>query len=305
MTTNIVEPFVSNLGPSSNNKRPFLRLGFCLLVASLTATGCTAVKGYPKRSDNPKTELAQLERYHSATLLNDYNSKASEEERRRFRDEIVFGRLRAIDLHYDTFRRALAGQNVALNLGTDLAVLGLNATGTLVPAASTKAILAAISGGLVGAKGTIDKDVFYDKTMPALFAKMDSLRKDRLVIIRTGLTNNSLQYSLLQALGDLDAYFLAGTIPGALVGITETAGAIAQKADDALKKLVSVQYTVSPIRDRVRAWLDASPEQNVPALRTWLRNRTPPVTVSPATWISDPATKDEVINNAIQQLTIP
>jgi hypothetical protein len=147
-----------------------------------------------------------------------------------------------MDISFNAFQEALYKEGVDYGIATDWAVLALDAAGTLVGGAGTKAALAATSGGLTGAKAAFDKNVYFDKTIPAVLAKMVATRKEILVKLRGGLTRTTEEYSLTQALVDLEDYYYAGTIPGAIIGIAETAGAEAEKADRDLKNLLSAEF---------------------------------------------------------------
>jgi hypothetical protein len=74
--------------------------------------------------------------------------------------------------------------------------------------------------------------------MPTLLATMVAQRKVALVRIHEGLTHAIDAYPLTLALNDLDRYYQAGTIPGALSAIADTAGATATKAEAHLERLV-------------------------------------------------------------------
>jgi hypothetical protein len=70
-------------------------------------------------------------------------------------------------------------------------------------------------------------------------AQMMAQRKAVLVRIRDGLMNKSdEQYPLAQGLADLEEYYYAGTIPGAITGVVKTAGAESQRNDRLLETLV-------------------------------------------------------------------
>src|SRR5262249_46089227 len=144
-------------------------------------------------------------------------------------------------------------------LATDLIVLGLNAAGAVVGGAEAKSALAAASGGIVGAKGAVDKDLFYQKTLPALIAQMSAQRKVVLVDIRRGLTLDVDQYPLQQALVDLENYYAAGTIPGAINAIVQDAGATSQTAQLELRRdaaFVQNQANAASILARVEGLTD-------------------------------------------------
>lgn len=127
-------------------------------------------------------------------------------------------------------------------------MLGLNAAGAL--AGGSANALAAASAGLVGGKAAFDKNVFFDKILPTLLANMVANRKEVLVTIRQGLSRDVKDYPLMLALNHLDTYYSAGTIPGTLTEIVETAGATAEKADADLKALLVVTAAPPALQKR-------------------------------------------------------
>jgi hypothetical protein len=159
----------------------------------------------------------------------------------------VNARVRAIDLQFNAFQQDLSRQGVGVGIATDWVGLALNAAGALVSSAAnvagtlvsgTAQALSATAAGLGGVGTSIDQKVFFDTTMPTLLATMVAQRKGVLVRIRAGLTHAIDAYPLTLALNDLDRYYQAGTIPGALSAIADTAGATATKAEAHLERLV-------------------------------------------------------------------
>lgn len=219
--------------------------GFVLLLA-IAATGfinigCESLRGYPKQVVDEKAELKRLRHYFTDDVLQNYQDKAkmSQDEGRDYRDEVVAGRLRAIDLQFETFEKNINQEGNLTQIGTDWAILGLSGAGTIVGGATSKAILAAISGGLTGAKLSVDKTLYYQKTMPTLLAQMEASRADQLLMIRTGLQKQLISdYPLSMALVDLDRYYKDGTLPGAIIAINSAAGAKNEAAKAGIKKLV-------------------------------------------------------------------
>jgi hypothetical protein len=212
------------------------------------AGGCHTFDGYPARHDNLQRQLAQLDRYHADDVLIEfYHTRAGDpDSQRAWRDEVVLGRVRAIDLHYAAFVQETIGSRIAGSAATDIAVLGLSAAGTLVPSASSKAILAAVAGGLVGTRGVIDKQVFYEQTLPVLLHTMDAQRKAQLVKIRAGLASGPAEYPLLAALADVEDYYRAGTVPAAIIAINHAAAGQAEIAEADLKRICDAQRAAAP-----------------------------------------------------------
>jgi hypothetical protein len=153
---------------------------------------------------------------------------------RQYRDIVVYRQLEAIDLRYYEFEAALTSTYNTLDVAADLAVLVLSGFGATTGRAATKAALAAASAGIVGAKTVVQTDVFYQKTLPALIVQMRASRQAALATIKSGLATDVSKYSIDQALDDVKAYYVAGTLPSAISQVTAQAGAT---LDAANKKL--------------------------------------------------------------------
>ncbi len=214
-------------------------VGVLLFVAALVA-GCASIKGYP--DDLPSSlalaELKHLEHYFKDDVFLEFKNADGEAKKKEYRDEVVNGRLRAIDIAFMIFEKSINTEHNAVQLGTDVTVLGLTETAAVIGSASTKSILSAISGGLTGAKLAADKALFYEKTMPALLQQMEAARDAQLVEIRERLGESTEVYPLAQALNDVDMYFKVGTVPGALIAISNQSGTTTADAKGKMADLV-------------------------------------------------------------------
>ncbi len=228
------------------------QIPFVIVLLYLLLSGCATITGYPDRSENVEGELKQLEKYIKPEIIETYENEKDLTNKRILRNEIVNARIRAIDIHFNSFQQRLYGEGIGSNIATDWAVVGLSAAGAVVSSLGTSQILSAISGGITGAKSSFDKNAFFDRTMPAILTQMIALRKSALVKIRSGLTKGADEYPLNQALTDVEEYFTAGTMPGAIIGIAEEAGATAKEADNELKILLSprTEESVAPERQQ-------------------------------------------------------
>ncbi len=240
----------------------------CILIYM---SGCVSMAGYPERSGDVGAQLKQLDLYHDPNVFTKYDNLKNEQERRMWRDDVVFGRIRAIKLHFQVFQKTLNAERTNLNISSDFTVIGLNTAGTLIPSAATKTVLATLSGGLIGAKGSIEKNLYYEQTIPVLFSKMESMQKERLVTIQNGLRLDTTEYSLQQALVDVENYYMAGTIPGAIMGIAQTSGAESEKADDDLKSILRGKYEKDEAGDVLRTFYQTN-SKNKAKLEEWIAN---------------------------------
>ena len=208
----------------------FKRLLVLLAIAGMLS-GCAALKVYPERSNDLSKDLDALSRYFDPEVI------TKGEKTRAWRDEVVNAQIRAIDLQFTSFEQSLAMETAGLNTAVDLAVIGLGAATGVVGGAGIKAILGVVAGGLTGAKGVIDKDIFYSKTLPVLLTQMEAQRKVQLVKIREGLKLDAKTYPLGEALIDVEDYYKSGSIPAALQKIAEQSGAAGQEATERLQQL--------------------------------------------------------------------
>jgi PBP1b-binding outer membrane lipoprotein LpoB len=208
-----------------------------VLCVMLLLSGCATMASAPKRSGDVNAELKALKPYFSADVIATYNGKG--DGQKKYRDEVVFARIRAIDLNYTQFINDISREDKGMNIGTDTAVLLLDAAGALSKISSTQAIFAQSSGVLTGVKASIDKNAYYDKTLYALISQMQASRQAALFTLYNGLETGVDQYPLLKALIDVESYYQAGTILGAVTAITKSSGeqkAIADKEIIEIKK---------------------------------------------------------------------
>lgn len=275
-------------------------LRLVILVLLLVLPGCNAASGFPKRTHDLERELEPHKAAFTEDVLAGFDAASTQgpEAARRYRDRIAHTRLRAIDIHYAIFIREVTGGRIAFNTSTDLAVIGLSAAGAITGASSTKSILAAISGGIVGARGVIDKEVFYERTLPVIIQAMEAGRKAERVRILEGLSAEPSAYTMGQALADIENYYHAGTFVYALNRILDTTGAESKRSDQKIDEIYQVRYNpvVRADRDVLRDWLDSQrttidlARARRDALAQWLStNGLNPGNLDIATWIETAA----------------
>jgi hypothetical protein len=206
-----------------------------LVISISILGGCSAFSGYPTDFQNTDAVIAADEPYLSAEVrtIEDNPSDAARNglTQQQYRDAVVYRRLEVIDINYYDFESKLTTAYNLLDVGADLTALILNGLGATTGVATTKAALAAASAGVIGAKGAINTDIFYQKTLPALITQMRANRQTVLVTIKTGLQSAVAKYSLDAALMDVSNYYVAGTLPSAVAQVTAQAGTSLQKAN--------------------------------------------------------------------------
>jgi hypothetical protein len=218
--------------------RPIVHLAMSVLCIAMVA-GCASIQGYPDDPENSAFALRRLAAYFDGTREQDYlNARADPRTApatvTKLRNEIVYARMRAYDVAFAEFERELYGGANSVALGSDFAALVLAGLTATTGNAATKSALGAASIGILGAKTAISKDLFYERTIPALLAQMEANRLKIRVVIVKALKLDDAEYSLMQAYGDLDAYKSAGSIPGAINAINLDAGEAKAAAVEAI-----------------------------------------------------------------------
>jgi len=251
---------------------------------SILLAGCAAFSGYPTDYQNTAAVITADAPYLSADVRTKENSSSATDrgglDPRQYRDAVVYGRIEVIDIYYYDFESKLVGSYDGLSLGADLTTLILNGLGATTGAAATKAALAAASAGVIGANAAVNTDLFYKKTLPGLVAQMRASRQTALVTIKTGLQKPVSQYPLDEALLDVNAYYVAGTVPSAVSTITANAGAEQSTADAQLKAMSGIKYVApaaASAAHQILVWLyppdgkETNPivSKNATALTNW------------------------------------
>lgn len=240
-----------------------MRLILLIVMLAFLAGGCTssgnalmdrpATLKYKGASATPaEEELASIRAYHGTDADRDGMS------RQEYRDSIIYRQIAADDDNFGQFVRNLRSEQAGANIATNLAVLTLNGIAAVTGGAQTKATLAVISGGLIGAKGSVDKELFNLEALSAIVSRMKAARLTALVPIKAGLAQSVGDYSLEHALLDLRAYANAGTLSATLTAISNDAGEEAQEATDQIRSFTydAAHREAQPQRVAIRERID-------------------------------------------------
>lgn len=218
-------------------------MGICVLS---WLTGCASIGGYPANPYSSESDLAAFVASSGPAAIQAYYT-APAFEREELRNRIIYSRIAAYDIEYQAFQANLIKEANIENISADLIVLGLNGAGATAGGAGLKAALAAASAGVVGAKASIDKQLFFDRAVPALLAQMSAARTGQFTLIQKGLRLPDHAYPLPAALVDVNAYREAGSLPAAIDLLTAnaTAARTEMKATAVLNRVGSVAGVAS------------------------------------------------------------
>jgi hypothetical protein len=242
-----------------------------LLAGACTAllSACASIQGYPADPESTDTTLQNLTPYFDGTEEKKYYALGSDTDAKtQKRNEIVFARMRGYDIEFSNFERQLYGFSNSVSVGTDLIGLALGGLTATTGGAAAKAALGAASVGVLGANTAINKDLYFQKTIPALITQMEANRAKKQLAIFQGVSQPDSKYSLMAAYSDLDAYKNAGSMPNAISSITQDAGNAKQAAENDIITFARTASDVTqlPDKEKIQARFETLTDPQVLAL---------------------------------------
>jgi hypothetical protein len=279
-----------------------VKLQFLVPISFLMLlSGCAGFQGYPAMPgiyNGVDNSLTTRDPWY-AKSLKDYENSA---DQKKARNNIVQTRMAEIDIVYQDFEASLYKGNVKANVYTEWAVLALTAGATASAVEETKTALAALAAGLVGGKAAYDKNALFERTMPALISQMRAKRNEVKANIFLRMQLPVDIYGIYMAKADLDDYYIAGSIPGAIADLTASAGTALQDSEKKLQNLVvTSSFVETNTTNRINNWIDAN-EGNRALLREWLDDNK--IEISP-TFFANSELHEELRKRAIKDLSIP
>ncbi len=206
------------------------RIGACLLLA-LALGACSSLRGTPQRYQATDAIVAKINL--TADDLAELAAADSDIERNRLQDKA----LAVIDLQFHAFVRDLVADRADSAAATAATTLGASTAGAFVDSVKAKTNYALFAAGVVGAFGIVDKNYYYEKTVPALVAGMRAARANVLLRVRQGQVKLLAEYNGVAALQDLEDYYAAGSVLAAIAEVTARADADAERALGEVREL--------------------------------------------------------------------
>jgi len=205
-------------------------------VIMLLNLGCGKhLAGRPKRIQLVENEKPNKFENELIDLEAEYDkSQTDVVKRRNIRDQYSRKMIAVIDKRYHDFLDDMVTQRKGFDASADIMAISLDTASVLFTPATTKSILAGLSALTTASKTAINKVYFYEQALPVLITQMESDRQSVLADIMEGLATDDDIYPLHHAIRDLNRYFAAGTIDGALAEIQKQA---AKKAETAQMRI--------------------------------------------------------------------
>jgi len=208
------------------------RLRVLVIGLLLPLGACASFDGHPRPVVEP---IVVKDEYHVAQALTAYYAlPADGAQRTEYRDKIIGIYMDAAESRYQEFRRLLSREIKGSNFGLGTGALVL-ATAASVAAERAANILSAGAAALTGAKTGLAKEVYFEKTLPALIAGMEASRTRVRTNILLRMQKPAAEYSLPEAFMDLNSYETAASLDSAIEMVTADASrrvAVEQNAYD-------------------------------------------------------------------------
>jgi len=165
--------------------------------------------------------------------------RLGEEDSRPCRNKFIAARMYATDIRFSQFEEKLFRQTRESEFAATLATLGLTSAAAFSSGGASQ-VLSGVAAFIIGGREAFQKEVLAERTVIAIHTAMRARRAQVRLRLREGLRQSVEQYPVAAALADLNDYYDAGTILGALIGITETVGAEAKQKRSILSTKGSV-----------------------------------------------------------------
>ena len=232
-----------------------------LAATAFALSGCATTRGGPQ-SVFDSAALVKMARSYSVEAVDVKIDEldSDQAEQKRYRNKVIRAYLTAIDSQFFQFRSNLGLEGRGSALGFDLLTLGLATAGSLSMGAAPE--LAAAAGVATGSRAAIDKNLLFEKTLPALFASMDAARLRQRTLIIERMQEDYGNYPMEAAWNDLQTYQIAGTVDDAVSQITDSAASDRSTARAAYNRSRGVACDapddIIDVTDRLRDRIDAA-----------------------------------------------
>lgn len=213
------------------NRQIFASIATCLAFgfAALFLTGCSTVRATKPALIN-SARLPSFN-YISPRAANYYltvYNNAVPADKARVRNAILNDLMAVIDLNYHEFEAGLRTDKAVKDTSAEIVTLGLTAASTAVGGEEAKTILSAIATGVVGVNSSLDKNVLQNNTIQTLELEMRALRAEKERDLLNGMAETDAHYPLQGGIRDVIAYYYAGSLTDAMLGLVEKTGSEAQ-----------------------------------------------------------------------------
>jgi hypothetical protein len=216
---------------SLGQKLTFLRPPISANVAHVETLKSAYSKDEDVQSFYLNGSVTRRDKSGTVTSVESLSSAYSTAKARR--NKIINDLLFLINDYYSAYELSWYATAVGHGFLSDITTLGLDTAATATGTATVKTMLTAISTGVGGQKIAVQRDFFQNQNIALIIKNMRAGRGEVLSKIRSQTSKDVDEYSLEDALLDLQEYFLAGTVIGGIQHADDTAALQKIVADEA------------------------------------------------------------------------
>lgn len=200
-----------------------------VVLAPIALAGCASFDGQAEPVLSVADATAIATELPPRTTLEQFYGEPDAQKRRLYRDRVIGAYLAGADARYLNFRAQLSREMKGSNLALGLLALGLTGGASIAGEATANA-LSAGAAGAIGTRASVSKELWFEKTLPALMTAMAAKRTTIRTQIMVRMREPADSYSLAEAFGDIARYQEAASLDGAVETVTT---AVAQKNAEA------------------------------------------------------------------------
>jgi len=216
----------------------------CIVTLVAFLAGCLPSLTEPERLYPANSEVALIRDEMIRDQINvpdfKYFSQLTGAQKVIYRNAIIDARMYAIDLSYFAYEANLTRERQEADFAAASSNIGLTAASVLVGPVQTKNILTGVAGSITGINQAYDDKVLLNKTMQVLQTQMRAERNRVATKLYKSMQLSATDYTLGMAMSDLEDYYRAGTVTGALIDVSNT---VSDEANSA--KAAKNSFTIS------------------------------------------------------------
>ena len=287
------------------------------LISAFALVGCAGLRQFPEVTNDHDAALLALDKDYAVAVEQIYGTREAPTtiidgaKAKAVRNRMIETRRAVTDAYVKDFQAGLVKENVRADFLLSVIGIGVGGAGALVSETASQ-ILSAVSGGLAGTQAAYGKAVLYDKAMSALVAQMQASRKAVAAEIFERWGEDIDRYPMWMARKHLEAYYFAGSLPGAIIATAADARVKDAEAEDKLARFRRVAFTEDETVIAIQKFVrppDGKPTDpvntaNRDKLRQWVQRNSVAPDVPIATWLANRDFRTER-ERAIRELQIP
>ena len=142
-----------------------------------------------------------------------------DQKKQLLRDKIASMLVQLVDEYQREFNGKFYGRAAIGTSALEITGGGLSAAASVTTPPTVSKLLAAIGSGFVSANAILQKDIFQQKAVDVVLARIEVLRAKKRQTIIDGLKKNVAAYPLVEALADIAEYSNQGSLMAGLAAI--------------------------------------------------------------------------------------